>query len=94
MSKIRCSYAKRYKATRPPTCNCRKCEIKWAAKWMVMQVVGRCHVSETKEEVADYVESRLKKNTPDYITEAVRELAVQYHLKNFKEYCQVMGGTH
>lgn len=89
---IRCSYSKKYKATKAPTCGCLKCEAKWAMKGMVRMITGRYHVSDTPEEVGAKVVAKLKKDASDVVREAVRELAEMYHRYNIAEYGWIMNG--
>jgi len=87
---IRCSYSKKYKATKEPTCGCEKCKTKWAHSWMVKQIVGRYNVGESTKRVADDVVGRLKKTAQPWEIEAVRELAIMYHQENIDLYNRVM----
>jgi len=89
--KMRCKYARKYKAFKAPTCGCKVCAAKWAMKGLVRIIVGKLHVATLDEEVTKHVASRFKKNTPAYIVEAAQELALVVHKENFKTYCQVMG---
>lgn len=89
--KMRCGYARKYKATKKPTCGCKVCAAKWEMDRLVYVMVSRLHVCSTDEEVTKYVASRLKNTTPAYIVEAAQELALVHHAANFKTYCQVMG---
>jgi len=89
--KLRCKYARKYKAHRAPTCGCKVCAAKWAMKSLIGIMVGRLHVVSTDEEVTKYVASRFKKSTPAYMVEACQELALVLHARNFKQYREVMG---
>ncbi len=89
---IRCGNAKRYKAFKAPTCGCEKCKTKWAYTSLVQSIVSRLHVLTPDDKVMDHAEHRLKVGAPDYMIEAVRELAVMHHKKHLKEYIHIMGG--
>jgi len=66
---------------------------------IIRQIVDRCHVSETHEEVLEYAISRLKEGQitfdamPKKDQTKFKRQVKTCHSKNIKQYCQIMNGT-
>ena len=70
----------------------------WKGGYMIRQIVGRCHISETNKEVIRYVISRLQngyqtyKFMPKSARRKMLQEIVKEHNSNIEEYHMVMGG--
>jgi hypothetical protein len=59
---------------------------------ILRQIVARCHVGDSPEEVGDYAVSRLNPASLDWQKDMVRRLARVLHRQNRRSYAAVMGG--
>ena len=57
---------------------------------MVSMIVARCHVSDSFQEVGDYVVSRMTGPVPMWAEKVVRMLSHLEHTRNRREYRSVM----